>query len=115
MPGEWETQKSVWLIWPYNEKDWPKLFKKIPDVVGKISACLSINQNVNLIIRNLKDISRIKILRTYGNGPAFARNTAISFSEASFLLEEFADESFKIKEQPSTVKIGKSSPLCVTT
>ena len=60
MPGEWETQKSVWLIWPYNEKDWPKLFKKIPDVVGKISACLSINQNVNLIIRNLKDISRIK-------------------------------------------------------
>ena len=38
----------------------PKLFKKIPDVVGKISACLSINQNVNLIIRNLKDISRIK-------------------------------------------------------
>ena len=23
----------------------------------------------------LKDISRIKILRTYGNGPAFARNT----------------------------------------
>ena len=60
MPGEWETQKSVWLIWPYNEKDWPKLFKKIPDVVGKISACLSINQNVNLIIRNLKDISKIK-------------------------------------------------------
>ena len=53
MPGEWETQKSVWLIWPYNEKDWPKLFKKIPDVVGKISACLSINQNVNLIILSL--------------------------------------------------------------
>ena len=48
------------MIWPYNERDWPKLFKKIPDVVGKISACLSINQNVNLIIRNLKDISKIK-------------------------------------------------------
>ncbi len=60
MPGEWEKQKSVWLIWPYNKNDWPKLFKRIPDVVGKISACLSINQNVNLIIRNLKDISKIK-------------------------------------------------------
>ena len=60
MPGEREKQKSVWLIWPYNKNDWPKLFKRIPDVVGKISACLSINQNVNLIIRNLKDISKIK-------------------------------------------------------
>ena len=26
MPGEWESQKSVWIIWPYNKKDWPDLF-----------------------------------------------------------------------------------------
>ena len=33
MPGEWEVQKSVWIVWPYNKKDWPGLFDKIPEVV----------------------------------------------------------------------------------
>ena len=36
MPGEWESQKSVWIIWPYNKKDWPGLFDNIPEVVSKI-------------------------------------------------------------------------------
>ena len=53
MPGEWESQKSVWIIWPYNKKDWPGLFDNIPEVVSKIISYLSINQNVNLLIRNL--------------------------------------------------------------
>ena len=36
MPAEWEPQKSVWMSWPHNKNDWPGLFKKIPNVVGKI-------------------------------------------------------------------------------
>ena len=32
MPGEWEKQKSVWIVWPYNKKDWPGLLDKIPEV-----------------------------------------------------------------------------------
>ena len=31
MPGEWESQKSVWIAWPYNENDWPGLYKFIPE------------------------------------------------------------------------------------
>ena len=38
MPGEWELQKSVWIAWPYNKKDWPNLFKNIPRVVAEIIA-----------------------------------------------------------------------------
>ena len=36
MPAEWEPQNSVWIAWPYNKNDWPGLFEKIPNVVGKI-------------------------------------------------------------------------------
>ena len=62
MPGEWESQKSVWIIWPYNKKDWPGLFDNIPEVVSKIISYLSINQNVNLLIRNHKDGIKIKMI-----------------------------------------------------
>ena len=60
MPGEWELQKSVWIIWPYSAKDWPDLFDNIPSVVAKIISYLSIHQNVNLIIRDYKDTTKIK-------------------------------------------------------
>ena len=107
MPGEWEKQKSVWLIWPYNENDWPKLFKRIPGVVGKISACLSINQNVNLIIRNLKDISRI--IKT-SNRPLiiFPQATRVlpserpPFKKGSFRIYD----EFKISCQPVAINSG---------
>ena len=23
MPAEWEPQKSTWIAWPHNKKDWP--------------------------------------------------------------------------------------------
>ena len=62
MPGEWESQKSVWIIWPYNKKDWPGLFDNIPEVVSKIISYLSINQHVNLLIRNHKDGIKIKMI-----------------------------------------------------
>ena len=55
MPGEWEIQKSVWIVWPYNKKDWPGLFTKIPKVISEIISNLSIYQKVNLIINNHKD------------------------------------------------------------
>ena len=68
MPGEWESQESVWIIWPYNNKDWPDLFDNIPGVISKIISCLSIHQNVNLLIRNNKDKSKIKaILKKFKN------------------------------------------------
>ncbi len=60
MPGEWEKQKSVWIVWPYNKKDWPGLFHKIPKVISEIVCNLSINQTVNLIIRNNKDKVKVK-------------------------------------------------------
>ena len=52
MPGEWEVQKSVWIIWPHNKNDWPGLFNNIPKVISEIVSNLSINQKVNLIIKN---------------------------------------------------------------
>ena len=46
----------------------------------------------------LKNIARVKIIRTYGNGPAFARNTAISLSEASFLAFLDSDDIWHRKK-----------------
>ena len=60
MPAEWEPQKSVWLIWPYNQKDWPGLFNKIPEVYAKIIFELSKNQIVNLLISKKADKKKIK-------------------------------------------------------
>ena len=25
MPAEWEKQKSTWVAWPHNQRDWPCL------------------------------------------------------------------------------------------
>ena len=60
MPGEWEPQKSVWIVWPYNKSDWPELFDNIPHIICKIISCLSLNQNVNLLIKNNIDKISIK-------------------------------------------------------
>ena len=59
MPAEWEPQKSVWMSWPHNKNDWPGLFEKIPNVVGKIIKYLTKYQNevknnlVNKIIEQM--------------------------------------------------------------
>ena len=60
MPGEWEPQKSVWIAWPYNKKDWPGMFKNIPKTIAEIITNLSLNQKVNLLINKRKD--KIKLL-----------------------------------------------------
>ena len=65
MPGEWELQKSVWIAWPYNKKDWPNLFKNIPRVVAEIIANLSNSQKVNLLINHHND--KIKIRKLLNN------------------------------------------------
>ena len=66
MPGEWELQKSVWIAWPYNKKDWPNLFKNIPRVVAEIIANLSNSQKVNLLINHHSDQIKIK-KKTWSN------------------------------------------------
>jgi len=64
MPGEWEYQKSVWIAWPYNENDWPGLYKFIPEVILEIIYKISKNQKVNLIVNNkIKKIK--KIVKSY--------------------------------------------------
>ena len=68
MPGEWEVQKSVWIVWPYNKEDWPGLFTNIPNVISKIVSSLSVNQKVNLIIKSHKDKIKVKkILKKFRN------------------------------------------------
>ena len=68
MPGEWEVQKSVWIVWPYNKEDWPGLFTNIPNVISKIVSNLSVNQKVNLIIKSRKDKIKVKkILKKFRN------------------------------------------------
>ena len=47
MPAEWEPQKSVWMSWPHNKTDWPELFEKIPNVVGKIIKYLKEKKKLN--------------------------------------------------------------------
>ena len=54
VPAEWEPQKSVWMSWPHNKNDWPGLFEKIPNVVGKIIKCLTKDQRINLFVNTTK-------------------------------------------------------------
>jgi len=61
MPAEWEPQKSVWIAWPHNKNDWPGLFEKIPNVVGKIIKYLTKDQRIDLLVNNNKNINNTKI------------------------------------------------------
>ena len=61
MPAEWEPQKSVWMSWPHNKNDWPGLFEKIPNVVGKIIKYLTKYQRIDLLVNNTKSIYSTKI------------------------------------------------------
>ena len=71
MPAEWEVQKSVWIVWPYNKEDWPGLFTNIPNIISKIVSNLSVNQKVNLIIKSHKDKIKVKkILKKFRKKPS---------------------------------------------
>ena len=67
MPGEFEKQKSVWIVWPHNKKDWPGYFNSIPGTIANIISKLSISQKVNLIIQKNENKNEItKLLRLRG-------------------------------------------------
>ena len=59
MPAEWEKQKSTWVAWPHNKKDWPNRFENIPYVFAEIISCISKVQIVNLLIQNKKSKKKI--------------------------------------------------------
>lgn len=68
MPGEFEKQKSVWIVWPHNKKDWPGYFNSIPGTIANIISKLSISQKVKLIIEkngNKNEISKLLRLRGF--------------------------------------------------
>ena len=50
MPAEWEKQKSTWIAWPHNKKDWPNKFQFIPQVFCEIISKISNQQKVNILI-----------------------------------------------------------------
>ena len=66
MPAEWEPQKSVWIAWPHNKNDWPGLFEKIPNVVGKIIKYLANHQRIDLLVNTNKSMyeARKQLKRT---------------------------------------------------
>ena len=60
MPAEWEIQKSVWMSWPHNKKDWPGLFDKIPSVIGNIIKLLAKDQRIDLLVNTSKSRDNTK-------------------------------------------------------
>lgn len=50
MPAEWEKQKSTWLAWPHNKKDWPNRFHFIPKIFAEIIFYIAKGQMVNILI-----------------------------------------------------------------
>ena len=62
MPAEWEKQKSTWIAWPHNKKDWPKKFRSIPPIFAEIISKICRSQKVNILIENKKDKKKINLL-----------------------------------------------------
>ena len=61
MPAEWEKQKSTWIAWPHNEKDWPNKFQFIPFVFCEIISHISKYQKVNILIEREKIKKKIAL------------------------------------------------------
>ena len=59
MPAEWEKQKSTWIAWPHNKKDWPNKFNNIPYVFAEIISYISKVQIVNILIQNQQSKRKI--------------------------------------------------------
>lgn len=96
MPAEWEPQEAVWLSWPHNYETWPRQFRPIPYVFGRIVAAISRYQEVRInAAANLHerarwfcakgdaDLSRVKFFDHPTNdtwcrdhGPIFVKNDA---------------------------------------
>ena len=52
MPAEWEKQRSVWLLWPHQQADWPGKFAPIPWVWSEIVRHITVGQKVSLVVRD---------------------------------------------------------------
>tara|TARA_B100001057_G_scaffold396085_1_gene405802 strand:+ start:266 stop:1336 length:1071 start_codon:yes stop_codon:yes gene_type:complete len=64
MPAEFEKQKLVWIVWPYNKNDWPGYFTNIPLIIANIISKISNSQKVNLIIQKKENKNKIlKLLK----------------------------------------------------
>ncbi len=61
MPAEWEKQKSTWIAWPHNKKDWPNKFRFIPYIFCEIISKISIQQKVNILIESKKIKKKINL------------------------------------------------------
>ena len=61
MPAEWEPQKSTWIAWPHNKKDWPGKFEQIPIIFSKIVAEISKVQSVNILAKEKSDFKNAQI------------------------------------------------------
>ena len=61
MPAEWEPQKSTWIAWPHNKKDWPGKFEQIPIIFSKIVAEISKVQSVNILAKDKSDFKKALI------------------------------------------------------
>ena len=67
MPAEWELQKSTWIAWPHNKKDWPGKFQSIPNVFAVIISALSKVQLVNILVNNKSDHREVVVaLKKFG-------------------------------------------------
>ena len=67
MPAEWELQKSTWIAWPHNKKDWPGKFQGIPNVFAVIVSALSRVQLVNILVNNKSDRREVIVaLKKFG-------------------------------------------------
>ena len=71
MPAEWENQKSVWIAWPYNQYDWPGLYKFIPEVVLEMvtdeetTKGIAYGSLVGYLVESIKELkSRIETLES---------------------------------------------------
>ena len=61
MPAEWEKQKSTWIAWPHNKRDWPDKFEFIPYVFCQIISKISKYQKVNILIERQKIKRKISL------------------------------------------------------
>jgi agmatine deiminase len=65
MPAEWERHQATWIAWPHNHSDWPGKFGAIPWVYAEIVRHLSRVEEVNIIVRNVKERTQAReVLRS---------------------------------------------------
>ena len=103
MPAEWEKQKSTWIAWPHNKKDWPKRFDLIPEVFAEIVFHISKNQMVNILIQN-------NLLKK--KATLILRNFKVNFSNIKFTLGQ-TDRAWLRDSFPIFVKDSKKKNILI--